>query len=101
MMKKIILAAVSALSIVGIYFLVTQGFVLEGRLPFDIKVLNYKEIMAKGDNLTSKINQIVKINTTQIVEAENRISEEKDSFEEKKANGQRDRKKSAGRHDEQ
>ena len=85
MMKKIILAAVSALSIVGIDFLVTQGFVLEGRLPFDIKVLNYKEIMAKGDNLTSKINQIVKINTTQIVEAENRISEEKDSFEEKKA----------------
>lgn len=84
-MKKIILAAVSALSIVGIYFLVTQGFVLEGRLPFDIKVLNYKEIMAKGDNLTSKINQIVKINTSQVVEAENKINEEKDNFEEKKA----------------
>ena len=86
MIKKIVLALLSALSIYLVYVMVTAGFTMnQSRLNININVLSYKEMLAQGNTLNAKLNQIDALNGSQLVAATNKVEEEVAGFEAKKA----------------
>ena len=86
MIKKIVLALLYALSIYLVYVMVTAGFTMnQSRLNININVLSYKEMLAQGNTLNAKLNQIDALNGSQLVAATNKVEEEVAGFEAKKA----------------
>lgn len=81
MIKKLILVAISALSLYFTYVMVVSGLNLNN---FDIKIYSYNEILTQGDSLTSKLNQINRLNSTDILSAKNSVQTEKANFEAKR-----------------
>ena len=82
MIKKLILVAISALSLYFTYYLVVTGINLD---RFNFKVLSFNEITAQGDTLNNKLKKINSLNSSEIVAARNSVNEEKDNFEQKRS----------------
>lgn len=85
MIKKLVLIALSALSIYLTYVLVTEGAQFESRLPIEINALSYNKILEEGDKLNNKLKQIDSLNKETLVEASNKVEEERAGFDSKKA----------------
>ena len=81
MIKKLILVAVSALSLYFTYYLVITGMELS---RLDFKVLSFNEIKAQGDSLNTKLKKIDTLNSTEIMTARNNVNTEKANFEAKR-----------------
>ena len=81
MIKKLILVAVSAISLYLTYIMIVNGINLE---RLNINVLSYNQIIEQGSSLDSKLKRINTLNTSEIVSARNNVETEKANFEAKR-----------------
>ena len=81
MIKKLILVAVSAISLYLTYLMIVNGINLE---RLNINVLSYNQIIEQGSSLDSKLKKINTLNTSEIVSARNNVETEKANFEAKR-----------------
>lgn len=84
-MKKLIFTVLAALSIYFLNGMIKSGVKIESRLPINVNVLSYSELLNQGDILDQKLKEMDKLNTVEIIAAGNKVEEERTGFEAKKA----------------
>lgn len=85
MIKKLILVALTSLSIYFTYVMVKTGVQIDSRLPIDVDILSYNGMLNQGEILDEKLRKVENLNNVEIVEAANKVEEERAGFEAKKA----------------
>ena len=84
MIKKLILAALTALSIYFTYTMVKVGVKPSSRLPIKIDIYSYSEMLNQGNVLNEKLLEIENLNTVEIEKANNKVEIETMGFETRK-----------------
>lgn len=85
-MRKFILTVVSGLLLWAIYVMINSGVQIEkSRLPINVNIFSYKEMLEQGDVLNQKLYEMEELNNEKIVVATNKVEEERIGFESKKA----------------
>ncbi len=84
MIKNLILAGLSLLSLYLTYFIFKSGINLSGKVPFlnSADVMSYSEIRAQGDELNNNIAMIEKLNKTELPLAKSQVDTEIARFKE-------------------
>ena len=85
MIKKLILVTLTSLSIYFTYVMVNTGVQIDSRLPIDVDILSYNDMLNQGKVLDEKLKKVDNLNNVEIVAAGNKVEEEKAGFEAKKA----------------
>ena len=84
-MRKLILTALTALSIYLVITMYRTGIKIESRLPINVDIYSYNEMLKQGDVLNKKLDELEELNTVEIAAANEKVENERDGFEAKKA----------------